>query len=333
MSSDNVLLSLIVPVYNVELYLGECLDSILEQVTDECEIVLVDDGSSDSSGQICQRYAEKNSLITLIKKENGGLSSARNAGISVANGKYITFIDSDDLIFPNSIPQILDWIRLEGADMCFLRAFKLYPTGNLVDLGENIIRSHIKATRKEDSVAHLASRPKYPGSAWAKLYRRAYILDNNLHFPYDRRYSEDLGFILDCIVCAKSYDALDTPFYKYRQNRVGSITNKVTNKNFRDLLLFIEESEKKLTTNRKALDPISKSCMGFVAYEYSILLYLYNHIDDSNQQAAAQALKTHRWCLKYAGNIWLKTVYLLCCFLGIKATSFAMNLYRKAVAK
>ena len=92
----NPFFSIIIPVYNVEQYLRECVESILMQSCDDYEIILVDDGSSDKSGKICDKYSEKNNKIKVVHKENGGLSSARNAGIKIAIGKYIIFIDSDD---------------------------------------------------------------------------------------------------------------------------------------------------------------------------------------------------------------------------------------------
>lgn len=95
---ENQLISVIVPVYNVEEYLKQCLDSILEQTFSNYEVILVNDGSTDSSGLICQEYAEKDSRIRYFEKENGGLSDARNYGIEQAQGEYLTFVDSDDFL-------------------------------------------------------------------------------------------------------------------------------------------------------------------------------------------------------------------------------------------
>lgn len=94
----NDLISLIVPIYNVEKYLDKCIDTIINQTYSNIEIILVDDGSTDASGEICDKWKKKDNRITVIHKLNGGLSSARNAGIDIATGKYIGFIDSDDYI-------------------------------------------------------------------------------------------------------------------------------------------------------------------------------------------------------------------------------------------
>ncbi len=326
-------LSVIIPIYKTEEFLSECVGSILEKANRDVEVVLVDDGSPDGCPRICDEFAAADSRVTVVHKENGGLSSARNAGLAVAKGRYVTFVDSDDKIFPDSLPEILNWIRTVGADMCFLRAFKLFADGTMRDLGENIDGSQLRAKSREEAIRHLASRSKYPGSAWGKVFRRDFLLDNDLHFPYDRRYSEDLGFIRDCVLCAESFDALDVPYYQYRQGRAGSITHQIKAKNFNDLLRFITESAEKLTENRKAKDAVSGLVMSFAAYEYSILLYGYTRIPKEDKKAALAAMKPYAWTLRYAGTRKGRLVSLACRLLGVRFAAFLMKQYRRAVEK
>ena len=330
---NKVLLSFILPVYNVEAYLRECVESILQQITDQCEIILVNDGSTDTSGEICQGYADACPLISLVEKENGGLSSARNAGLAVARGEYITFVDSDDKIFPNTVAAILKWIESEGADLCFLQSVKLYSDGSQVNMGEEIAREQLHLRKCEDAVRYLASRPKYPGSAWGKLYRREFLLNNDLHFPYDCRYSEDLGFLRDCILQAHSMDALEISYYQYRQGRSGSITSKISTKNFYDLLRFITESVEKLTDDRKPKDMLSNYAMGFVAYEYAVLLYLYNAIVPADKEDAMKKLKEYRWTLMFSRTIKGRMLALLSGIFGLEFATYFMVQYRKANCK
>ena len=326
-------LSVIIPIYKTEEFLTECVDSILDKADEDVEVVLVDDGSPDGCPEICDRYADRDPRVRVVHKENGGLSSARNAGLAVAKGQYVTFVDSDDQIFPDSLPEILTWIRAAGADMCFLRAFKLFADGTMRDLGENIDGSQLRAKSREEAIRHLASRSKYPGSAWAKVFRRDFLIENNLHFPYDRRYSEDLGFIRDCVLRAESFDALDVPYYQYRQGRTGSITQQIKAKNFNDLLQFITESAEKLTENRKAKDPVNGLIMSFVAYEYSILLYGYTRIPKEDKKAALAAMKPYAWTLRYAVTKKGRLVFLACRLLGVRFAAFLMKQYRRAVEK
>ena len=329
-NESRVLLSFVIPVYNVETYLGACLDSILCQTTEACELVLVDDGATDSSGGICDRYAARYPIVRVIHKENGGLSSARNAGLAAAEGKYVTFVDSDDKVYPESVAQLLDWIRTQDADLCFLRAAKLFPNGELSDLSEGIVGAELRGKPREAAIGHLATRSKYPGCAWAKLFRRAFLAEHDLHFPYDRRYSEDLGFIRDCILCAERFDALDVPFYQYRQSRTGSITHKTSAKNFYDLLLFITESAEKLTVDRQAKDPVSRSVMSFAAYEYCVLLLSYYNIPKADKPAALGKLAEYRWVLRYAKSAKIKAASRVCGVCGMRFTAFLTSVYRRA---
>ncbi len=325
-------ISVIIPVYRVEEYLEECVSSILSYEHQGVEVVLVDDGSPDSCPELCDEFAEKNQRVKVVHKENGGLSSARNAGTAVATGKYITFVDSDDIIYTESLPVILEWIKNEDADICFLQSEKIFLDGTRQDLGECIESKPLRGQPYEEALSYLASRPKYPGSAWGKLFRREFLMENDIHFPYDRRYSEDLGYIRDCFMHAKKFDALEIPFYRYRQNRKGSITNKITIQNFNDLFLFIEESVDKFDA-RKNADSFSKNIMSFVAYEYSVLLYLYFQIPKRDRKAALVKLKKYLWTLKYAKTPKTKMIHFLCRLFGVRFTAFVMEQYKKVVAK
>lgn len=326
-------ISIIIPVYKTEEYLEECVKNILVQDTQDIEVILVDDGSPDNCPQICDKLMRLDSRIRVVHKSNGGLSSARNAGLTIATGKYVTFVDSDDKIFPSSIKDILSWSRSESADICFLKTLKLYPDGTQKDMGEDIEGHYLKAQNRDDAIKYLASRPKYPGSAWGKLFRRDFLIAHDLHFPYDRRYSEDLGFVRDCIMCANSFDALDIPYYQYRQNREGSITNRITYKSFDDLMIFITESVEKLTTNKKVNDSVSASIMSFVAYEYIILLHLYASLPKTDKRTALNKLKALRWTLRYTRNKKWKIVSLICSFFGVRFTSVLIKQYKKSVEK
>lgn len=328
-SEKEILLSFIIPVYNVEKYINECVESILQQINDECEIILVNDGSTDKSGFICKKYSEIDKRIKMIDQHNQGAASARNKGLQMAIGKYVTFVDSDDKVFKDSIQDILIWIKSKKSDLCFLQSVKLYPDGSKTDLNEGLCSSQFNSRNRKEAIKCLASRSKYPGGPWSKLYRREFLLSNNLHFPYDRRYAEDLGFIRDCILCAHSFDALDVPYYQYRQERQDSLTSKITFKNFSDLFKFIIESSEKLTVNKKAKNFTSKSVMAFVAYEYSVLLYLYQSLSKKEKGKAMKKLTNYKWVLKYAGCKKIKIISYLCSVFGIRLTSLILMFYKK----
>ena len=264
------MISFIIPVYKVEKYINECVDSILNQLTDACEVILVDDGSPDRSGVICDGYADRDSRVKVVHQKNGGLAAARNTGLDCARGEYIAFVDSDDYLDGQCVSKILNWITLGGADICFMRAMKVFPDGKQQLLDDEMNAAELKGS-KESAIKYLSERSKYPGSPCTKLFRRALLERNHLRFPDDRRVSEDLGFVLQCILNADSYDALPIDYYYYRQAREGSITNNVTYKSFLGLRAFVEESIDILTENKSPKGNIERYAMSFVAYEFSIM--------------------------------------------------------------
>lgn len=310
-------LSFILPIYNVQNYLRECVESIISQWNDSCEIIMVDDGSSDNSGAICDSYRQDR--ITVIHKKNGGLSSARNVGMKYASGKYIAFVDADDKIAPNTITHILKWIYQGGSDYCFMQGIKFYSDGRVEELGDDIHSSEVN--NQADYIKYLSTKKKYPGSACTKIYKKDFLVNNQIRFPLDRRLSEDLGFTLECIMKASSFDILDCPFYEYRQNREGSITTAVSQKTLDGLCLFIKESIDKLTRNKKPKDEKCKCLMNFVSYEYYILLYNYSLYQGEDKHLYLNELQNYKWVTKYTASMKFKVLMFFLRILGIEITS------------
>ena len=317
-------LSFILPIYNVEAYLPHCVNSILKQMTDECEIILVEDGTKDHSGQICDDYAARDGRIHVIHKENGGLSSARNAGMDIARGEYLCFIDSDDYIEDDTVMKLLSWIHDKGADVCFLKTNKVYPDGTKELLSEDLDGESLRKGR-EQALKHLASRPVYPGSAWAKLWRKEFLLHNDFHFPKDRRLSEDLIFCLDAYLKAESMDYLDFPFYCYRQARQGSITSDISPKYFFDSFLFTEEVCRRFSENRNSPEGILALSAG--AYEYMIRLWEAGCLTEQRDRAW-ELLRKYRWVLRCGCSGKTKLISIASRLLGLKNTSRLLGFYQ-----
>lgn len=322
------MISFIIPVYNVKEYINECVDSILNQITSSCEIILIDDGSTDGSGYICDEYAIKDFRVIVIHQENRGLASARNTGLEHANGDYIAFVDSDDYIADNCIDPILKWISRGGTDICFMKAIKVFPNGKQ-QLLDDEMDSHCLKENKENTIRYLSKRSKYPGSPCTKLIKRSLIENNNFRFPDDRRISEDLGFVLRCILNAESYDTLLIDYYYYRQARSGSITNNVTYKSFLGLKAFIEESISILTENKKTKGNIEKYAMSFIAYEFSIMIWQYKLIETKNKEEAMRFLKKYKWVLKYSASNKTRFIKMVCDFFGMTLCAELLDFYMK----
>lgn len=202
-------LSIIVPVYKVEQYLNRCVDSILNQTYRNIEIVLVDDGSPDRCGEICDRYARKDKRIKVIHKENGGLSSARNTGFSVSTGEYIAFVDSDDYIAKDMYMEMIDALEFNGLDIISCNAF--------IAKGEHIIGQpgdgKITVYSKEEIL--MRSLCDYDNTAWNKVYRRQAI--GNIRFPEGRLFEDTATAYLFFNNCNKT-GHMDKAFYYYYRN-------------------------------------------------------------------------------------------------------------------
>lgn len=325
----DIKLSFILPIYKVEAYLSQCIDSILNQMPECCEIILVDDGSPDGCGAICDRYAAADDRVRVIHKPNGGLSDARNAGFRQVRGRYVLFVDSDDYIEPGSVEKLLAWLEDSSADVGFLQSKKIYPDGTWEEMGEELIRERIRGADRAAVLEFLASRPKFPASAWGKIYRRAFLEENGLYFPADRRLSEDLSFSLEVFLKAGSMDVLEFPYYCYRQNRAGSITNTVSPKYYFDTALFVTETASRFAPEKKAQTPDAQLAMSYAAYEYAILVWQALDLTGKDRERAVAFLKEYRWVLPFGKAGKTKLVNLVVSLLGLKLAARVLDVYMK----
>ena len=320
--------SVIIPIYNAEKTLKRCLDSLLRQKRQDAELILINDGSSDGSSKIIEEYKDRFGNIVSIEQENSGVSIARNTGLDCAQGEYIAFVDSDDYLDGRCIANILNWISLGGADICFMRAMKVFPDGKQQLLDDEMNAAMLKRS-KESVLKYLSERSKYPGSPCTKIFKRSLVEKNNLRFPDDRRVSEDLGFVLQCILKAESYDSLPIDYYYYRQAREGSITNIVTYKSFLGLKSFVEESTDYLTKNKTPKGDIERYAMSFVAYEFSIMIWQYSRIGDDYKGVAIRILNEYSWVLSYGASKKTKLIQKVVCILGIDLTAKLLDIYMR----
>ncbi len=223
--------SVIIPVYKVEPYLRRCVDSVLAQTFQDFEMILVDDGSPDDCGAICDEYAARDARIHVIHKENGGLSSARNAGLAAAQGEYIYFADSDDYIDPELLERSLEGIQ--GYDMVSFD----YRT---VDEAGRVLRQYpyrhgsYSFSNEEELYRFLMGTffPRLAWSAWSRMYRKSIIDRNGLFFEDNNRiYAEDLYFTFLYLLYCRTINCLDAAFYNYliRSDSIVSVQAKKHN--------------------------------------------------------------------------------------------------------
>lgn len=226
-------LSIVIPVYNVEKYLAKCLDSVIYPGLDGYEVIVVNDGSTDGSGAIAADYAKRYpSLIRLIQQENGGLGAARNTGLEAAEGEFVCFLDSDDWLRENAVPEMLEKLK-EDFDICIFGMLSVTEAGVVLD--------DIRSCPKEGPVA-LKDFPELllcPPSGCNKLCRRSLFMDSGLRFP-GRVWYEDLRTMPKLYLMTDRIVADSRQWYVYLQ-RSGSIINSANLKRNLELIDAIED--------------------------------------------------------------------------------------------
>lgn len=300
-------ISVIIPVYNVEKYLPQCVDSVLSQSYQNLEIILVDDGSSDQSGQICDQYGEKDPRVRVIHKTNGGLSDARNAGIQQAAGEYLLFLDSDDF-----------WSDHEAIQRLVLRAQCTQPdvinfsyikfeedTGIKVPYISSTEAMPDSLSSKAEQLSYLTNHALYIASACNKMIRRS-LFSKGLLFAKGV-FSEDIEWSARLLIIADSFDFVPENFYCYRQ-RSGSISHSISLKNcqdIRDHIIFCVHLAEK-----------AEPCVKNAIYRYTAFqlgTYVKNQAFSSeDSKTCNEDLQQYQWLFRYHGNNKkLKVLYIL----------------------
>lgn len=237
----NEKVSIVVPIYNVEMYLEKCIESLINQTYDNIEIILVDDGSTDNSHNICKNYAQKDNRIKLIHKENGGLSDARNVGIENATGKYITFVDSDDWLSYDYCEIMVKHMNEENVDIVMAKLVSVYNDDYVFVHKSNYnknVYTNLEALEKFEDTVNVV--------AVAKLYKKE--LFNNLRYKVGKIHEDEFMFH-KIFFEAKNVLALDSALYAYRQRENSITTAKYSLKRLdalealEDRMIFYDENK------------------------------------------------------------------------------------------
>ncbi len=307
----NPLISVIVPIYNVEKYIHNCIDSILNQTYSNLEIILVDDGSPDNCPQICDDYAVKDKRINIIHQKNSGLSVARNVALDMCTGEYIAFVDSDDWLEPQAYETSMNFMLQSNLDIVFY-------TANII---ENNIVTEVrfsfyknKTVLPPKTLIQLTLEDEIGGQSWLKLYHKDCW--KNVRFPKGRLY-EDLSVSFYPFVNAKrNIGFLDIPLYNYRMNPKGISLSENPEKPYHIFLGFTEHY-------MYAKNHFKESESRCLELALTHALGFYNQ----------QLLSSQKRCKNYMPNVenWLltnKTQILRCKDISIqkKATVSMINL-------
>lgn len=227
--------SIIVPIYNVEEYLGKCIESCLCQTFTDYELILVNDGSTDNGLSICREYEKKDSRIKVLDKPNGGLSDARNAGMKIAMSPYIYFLDSDDFIEPTLIEKCVNKLDETSADMVIFDVYQYFMKTNTKEI--------IKNGYGDSRCVNVGTNPevltKVLNAAWNKMYKLSLFKDNHIEYPVGYYY-EDLGTTYKLMLKANQICFINEPLYDYLADRPGNISQQFNQKTYH-ILDMIEE--------------------------------------------------------------------------------------------
>lgn len=321
-------LSIIIPVYNVEQYLQSCVQSVITQTYQDLQVILVDDGSTDSSGILCDQLAQQDSRIQVVHKANGGLSDARNAGLRVATGAYVAFLDSDDVYLLNDgLEQLMALAQAEQPDVLLFQAVDVYPNHQSVRKAydEDYMATHLGA----EVFAQLVRTQSFNMSACFQLIRCELLEQHQIYFEKDLL-SEDVDWSLHLWKYVKRVRAINLPMYGY-QHREGSISTTYTIRNLRSykhiFAKFVQLYNERIVD--AATELYWKTTMGYLAQMYTSCLYAYGQIACKDKSEAYAILKRYATLLEHSISIKSDRVIKINRLLGLSFTIWIFAMYGK----
>jgi len=320
--------SIIIPVYQVEKYLEQCLESVLNQNFNDYEVILIDDGSTDNSGKICDDYASKYSNIEVIHQTNSGPSVARNNGMERANGDYIVFIDSDDYIEPDSFKQFYMELTKSHFPDLLITSFKTIKSSGETNHHDLFLQKYdISAINKEQVIKLLFDQSECVWPSWRYIVKRKLIEKHHISFPPGMLH-EDHAWIPKIFLSAETFSRLNYYWYNYRRDNMNSITNNMRFQNIMDII-------KSHTLN---IQYFSKKCHNPIMVKYltqrsskeflDILLLRYPLQSKKDQRKIIKFYKENQKVFKQNNSF----KYLLFFnFVGLFGLDLSLKIYRKLI--
>ncbi|MBQ9929652.1 MAG: glycosyltransferase [Oscillospiraceae bacterium] len=314
--------SVVVPVYNSEKYLAECVDSVLRQSYADFELILVDDGSKDGSGALCDAYAQADARVKVIYKENGGQSTARNAGIRAATGKYAVFLDSDDFIDSDDFFAELHDALENGADVAVFRYYKYFSPEKKSDCGVSL--AGVTFESKGQFLAELVKRDAFFCSCWSKCTKMALLKENDIQFDEALR-CEDMDWYYRVVSAAQSFTVLDKPYINYRQ-RENSVTSAFNPRSISDYVITIEKWYARLDQTE---DPLEREALlSSLAKLYCNLLISYAR-NSGKVKAMKKPIFAFKKLLSYQMNPRTRLIGKFNRLFGLNLTCLALKVLDK----
>ncbi len=313
--------SVIIPIYNVEKYLNRCVDSILSQDFRAFEIILVNDGSPDRSGTICDEYALNFPLVKVVHKINGGAADARNIGVAIATGHYIVFLDGDDFWEGNDVlTAMYSLLSDRRLDVLIFGSTDIYEglTERINSRGQFNLDEINKG--KLMAIKTLISNNQFPGAAWQFCVNKKLLIENNIEFIKGIK-AEDIDWVIHVFYKAENISALNINFHRYLKNRNSSVTNTADKKSLEDVLVSVN---KWYLILKKDGSEVSEYLLSYLAFQYLTTYIIYARLNYNEQQHLLPKLQKYRSILKYSIDKRSRVFNILIMILGISASSKIM---------
>ncbi|MBQ6795807.1 MAG: glycosyltransferase [Clostridia bacterium] len=311
--------SIIIPVYNAEKYLDECITGIVNQRGDY-ELILVDDGSRDTSGKMCDKYAEKYSCIKVLHIENSGAGNARNVGVEQAAGEFLIFSDADDYLCGNFFEK-LDASDVDfSAEVIFFDMVKVFPDGRLEGMNNGITRDKIKGKSKVEVYEHLATCNKFPASCCGKIINRDFYKRHNMKLD-GNLVGEDIDWTLELILHAEKYDLFEDGIYYYRKT-ANTRSSHGKKRSVEDQLII---TEKWASSSRAEKYKEYFEC--FLAYQYAMIYPAYGALAREERREFLPRMKKLIYLIETGKTRKIKLIKLLVDIMGIDLAAVALYNY------
>ena len=317
-------LSLVIPIYGVEKYLNQCIDSVFRQDFADVEIILVDDGSPDNCPAICDEYAKLDARVKVIHKENGGLSSARNEGIRNAAGDFLAFMDSDD--FWNDKVSLAEMLKVvscnEEVDMFLFSSLDYIEGKGYFKRKEHYNLKNFNTSSVEDYCKSLQQNGNFEVAAYTKIFRTRFIKENRLYFK-EGIVSEDSEWMLRLLRSLKNVRIIDSPLYVYRQ-REGSITKTIKAKNIYDTLSIVEDN---LNYYSNFSSNIKEYELDYCSYLWFCALGMLYNIDNKGKKELKPLFRKTSTICKFSSQKKTRMAKLVYKIFGLNLTSAILGFY------
>ena len=315
--------SFVIPVYQVEEYLDECVASILKQTYQDYEIILVDDGSKDKSGEMCDAYASEHENIRVIHQKNAGAAAARNNGLENTTGDYVIFLDSDDYWSDADGLRKIDGIINEAVDVVAFASVNLNDETSTIQNDRYNYPPELNHMNPRECLRYMVEHDLLNMSAAKKVIRKEFMLKNGLQFKPGIR-SEDVEWGIRLSIHLPRYRYLNEKLYVYR-HRKGSVTKTVGEKHLEDYLWIV----RKYADFDYQDQEIRNWLLSYVAYQYALLLAFITWVKPDKAREMLSELKQYTYLFQYTGYPRVKKISAAYRFVGFHGTRYLLALYLK----